>query len=317
MAVAATPTLAMGDSERLISRSVPAGAKTGALGKIVGNLPVGRYDSHIHIWGGDPKPDAFFNALGEAGLKGAAVFSRPTCKASSSHPDPLPPAQALDELIEWCSASPTIYPFYYIDPADPAAIDNALMAVEKGVYGFKIIHRTGYPCQNAFLPLYRKIAELGKPITFHTGILWDGRASSEFFRPVNWEGMLNVPMIRFATCHIAWPWVDECIAVYGKLRNAVARNGAAVSPEMFIDTTPGTPKIYRKDALAKIYTVGYNVFDHILFGTDCLTKSYDVKKALALQAADDAIYAELDLEPRMLDSCYRTAFQRYLFGDMP
>lgn len=313
-AVAAMPALAQVGEDRLISKKAPAGAKLGALGKIVGELPPGRYDSHIHIMHGDPDPEAFYSSLREAGLRGAAVFSRPPRKTSKSQPDPLPPEKTVDQLIEWCSAAPTLYPFYYINPADPAAIDNAVMAAEKGVYGFKIIHNDGLPCQPAFIPLYRKIAELGRPITFHTGILWDGLVSSDFFRPANWEGMLNVPKIRFATCHISWPWVDECIAVYGKLLNAITRNGWETVPEMFIDITPGTPKIYRREALAKLHTVGYDVFDHIMFGTDCRVKPYNVGWSKDWQATDDAIYAELGLEAKVIDSCYRTALQRYLFG---
>lgn len=313
-AFASASALSVFGKDQPLSKATPVGARTGALGKVVGELPAGRYDAHVHVWGGEPRPEDFFNALGEAGLAGAAVFSRPVCKASRSHPEPLPPVEAIDEVIAWCSASPTLYPFYYIDPSNPAALDHATMAAEKGVYGFKIIHRTDYPCQQAFLPLFRRIAALGKPLSFHTGILWDGLASSEFFRPANWEGMLNVPKIRFATCHISWPWVDECIAVYGKLRNARVRNGPASTPEMFVDTTPGTPRIYRKDALTKLYTVGYDVLDHVFYGTDCLTKAYDVKKAKSIQAQDDAIFAELGLSARLIDSYYRTAFQCYLFG---
>ena len=280
----------------------------------MGELPPGRYDSHIHVMGGKPDPEALVSSLNEAKIAGACIFSQSPYKRSRAQADPVPPEQAMDECIAWASASPTIYPFYYIDPAAANAIDLVDMAVEKGFYGFKVIRGDGYPCDEKTIPVYRRIAHYGKPLTFHTGILWDGCNSSEYFRPANWEGLLECPGLRFALCHISWPWCDECIAVYGKLLNAITRNGWENVPEMFIDTTPGTPKIYRKDALSKIYTVGYDVFDHVMFGTDCRVKPYNGKWSLDWRETDDAIYDELGLDARWRDSIYRTAFQRYLFG---
>jgi len=85
-------------------------------------------------------------------------------------------------------------------------------------------------------------------------------------------------------------------------------------PEMFIDTTPGTPKIYRREALTKVFTVGYDIFDHIMFGSDCRTARYNAKWTQDWFSMDDGVYAELGLGEKDLDSIYRTAAQRYLFG---
>ena len=288
--------------------------KKGQLGKYVGELPPGRYDSHIHVMAGEPDPEKLANSLAEANLAGACIFSQPPVKRNRATPDPLPPEKAMDACIAWASGSPTIYPFYYIDPAGPDACDLVDMAVGKGIYGFKVIRGDGRPCDAKTIPVYRKIAAAGKPVSFHTGILWDGCDSSDYFRPVNWEGLVACPGLRFALCHISWPWCDECIAVYGKFLNAITRNGAENVPEMFIDTTPGTPKIYRRDALSKLYTVGYDVFDHVLFGTDCRTCAYNVKWSDDWLRTDDAIYDGLGLDGIWRDSIYRTAFRRYLFG---
>ena len=220
----------------------------------------------------------------------------------------------MDECIAWASASPTIYPFYYINPAAPDAIDLVDMAVEKGFYGFKVIRGDGYPCDEKTIPVYRRIAKHGKPLTFHTGILWDGCNSSDYFRPANWEGLLDCPGLRFALCHISWPWCEECVAVYGKMLNAITRNGWENVPEMFIDTTPGTPRPHRREALSKIYTYGYDVFDHVMFGTDCRVEPYNVKWSTGWRETDDAIYDELKLDARWRDSIYRTALCRYMFG---
>lgn len=293
----------------------PAKLGTGPLGKVVGGLPPGRYDSHIHVMHrGTPEPEKFLRTLEAAGMKGACIFSVcPTRRFKNELPDP-DPAWAMDNVIAWASASPLIYPFYWIDPVKPNACDLVDMAVEKGIYGFKVIRCEGRPCDGSAMKVYEKIAKAGKPLTFHTGILWDAMASSDNFRPANWEPLLDIPGLRFALCHISWPWCDECVAVYGKLLNSMAVRGSAV-PEMFIDTTPGTPKLYRKDALTKVYLTGYDVADHVQFGTDCTVKDYNLGDwSVDWQRTDDGILSGLGLDAKTLDSYYRGSLARYLFG---
>jgi predicted TIM-barrel fold metal-dependent hydrolase len=297
--------------------TVPANAaalgKRGALGKFVGELPPGRYDAHVHVYPGEPEPEKLVRSFAEAGLAGGCIFSGCPVKWEKSWPNPLPPAGEMDRVIEWASLSPAIYPFYWIDPVRPDACELVDMAVEKGIYGFKVIRSEGRPVDEKSLPVYRRIAHHGKPVTFHSGILWDGRPSSDNFRPANWEGMLAVPGLRFALAHISWPWCDECIAVYGKLLNAILERGDKV-PEMFIDITPGTPKIYRRDALVKLHTVGYDIRDHVMFGSDCRVSDYNGNWTKDWMATDGAIYAELGLDGGQIDSIYRKSLERYLFG---
>ena len=38
--------------------------------------------------------------------------------------------------------------------------------------------------------------------------------------------------------------------------------------QMFIDITPGTPLIYRREALQEL--IAYGAEDYMLFGTDCI-----------------------------------------------
>ena len=286
----------------------------GPLGKIVGELPPGRYDSHLHVHAGKPDPERFKREIDAAGLAGCCLFSIRPYRDFPSEPPLLDPARAMDEVIEWCSASSTFYPFYYIDPVRPDACELVDMAVEKGIYGFKVIRSSGKPCEGSAMKVYERIAKCGKPLTFHTGILWDAKASSDNFRPGNWEPLLDIPRLRFALCHISWPWCDECIAVFGKFQDAVRKRGVGNVPEMFIDTTPGTPKIFRRDALAKVFTVGYKVFDHIQFGTDMNTEGYKANWCKAWMDTDDALFAELGLGAKAIDSNYRGSLQRYLFG---
>ena len=83
---------------------------------------------------------------------------------------------------------------------------------------------------------------------------------------------------------------------------------------MFIDTTPGTPKIYRRDALVKLHTVGYDIRDHIMFGSDCRVMNYNTKWTKDWLDFDDGVYAELGLDDGWIDSIYRRSLERYLFG---
>ena len=292
---------------------IPADAKKGPLGKVVGELPPGRYDSHIHIHPGDPKPDVLAKAFKDAGLAGGVIFSQRPERLHPRSPVPPPPEVAMDKAIEWCSGSPLIYPFYWIDPGAPDAVELVNMAVEKGFYGFKVIRGSGKPVDSRTLRCYKQMAKHGKPLTFHSGILWDGQDSSDNFRPANWEGLLEVPHLRFCLAHVSWPWYDECIAVYGKLLNAIASRGFEV-PEMFIDTTPGTPKVYRQEVLRRLFLTGYDVVDHVQFGTDCSAHNYNHAWSGDWRKTDDKILGELGLGEKQLDSYYRGSLQRFLFG---
>ncbi len=249
--------------------------KKGRLGKYVGTLVPGRYDAHIHVHPGEPDPDRLVKSFAEAGLAGGVVFSRSPYARTFPDAKPQTPEEAVDNVIAWCSGSPSIYPFFYIDPAAPDACEQVDMAVEKGIYGFKVIRSDGRPVDAVTIKAYRRMAHHNKPITYHSGILWDGRDSSDNFRPANWEGLLAVPGLRFALAHVSWPWCDECIAVYGKMLNAMAHKGTEV-PEMFIDTTPGTPRVYRREALQRLFCSDYQVKYNVMFGSDCSIEGYHV-----------------------------------------
>ena len=288
--------------------------KRGPLGKIVGELPPGRYDSHVHVFHrGAPEPERFRREVEGAGMTGCCLFSLRPDRRLETEAEPPEPEWAMDNVIRWCSASPTFYPFYWIDPTAPNACDLVDLAVSKGIYGFKVIRGSGKPCDGGAMKVYERIASHNKPVTFHTGILWDGKASSDNFRPANWEPLIEIPKLRFALAHVSWPWCDECIAVYGKLLNAIAARGDKV-PEMFIDTTPGTPKLFRREVLAKVYTIGYDVLNHVQFGTDCNARLYNAAWSTDWQKTDDAIFDELGLDAKTVDSNYRGSLQRYLFG---
>ena len=100
------------------------------------------------------------------------------------------------------------------------------------------------------------------------------KPSSPFNRPAEFEALLAVKGLTFCLAHIGWPWCDEMIAVYGNSSTRTLKHADA--GEMFIDLTPGTPPIYRKEALTKLFTVGYDIEDNVIFGTDCTADDYNV-----------------------------------------
>ena len=282
-----------------------------SMNKIIGELPPGRYDAHVHVYPGEPNPEDFAAKLAEAGLRGAVIMSEnPDPMDGSAPPDP---AAAMDRAIEWASASETIYPFYWINPVIDGAIDLVDLAVEKGMFGFKVIPSRFYPGDERAMPVYERIAKVGKPLLFHSGILWDGRPSCKFTRPGNYEDLIDIADLRFCLAHMSWPWCDECIAVYGKFLNALTR---ATKPRasMHVDVTPGTPKIFRRDALTKLFLSGYDVSGRVQFGSDCRTHSYKVQWTKDWMATDDAIYAELGPSVVDPDSIYRGCLSAFLFG---
>ena len=313
--------------ERAAADVRPAGKD---LGK-ARTLPPGRYDEHIHIYeDGAVSPEHFAARIAEAGLAGGCVYSR------EQYPSPrlsdttcLTPEQIVDNVIEWCSASPTLYPFYWIDPSRPDAVDLVDMAVEKGIYGFKVIRNNGYPCDGPALECYRRMAHWNKPLTFHSGILYDGIPSSEYFRPVAFEGLLRVPGIRFALAHISWPWCDECIAMAGKMHDAAwrlrsGRSGATsrkpgAEPDvarMFVDSTPGAHDSWRRDAFAKIYGTCFRkvLNRRLMFGSDCSVHDYRVAYSRKYQDLDDGFLRDHQATAEETDAYYRTTLQSYLFG---
>jgi len=317
VAVAATHGAADGGSEVSPPREKDLGKAK--------SLPSGRYDEHIHIYDDDePKPEAFASLMAEAGMTGGCVFSReqaPSARLAKS--TRMTPEQIVDNVIAWCSASPTLYPFYWIDPSRADAVELVDMAVEKGICGFKVIRNNGMPAAGPALDAYRRMAHYGKPLTFHSGILYDGVPSSEYFRPVAFEPMLRVPRIRFCLAHISWPWCDECMAVFGKIRDSRWRlrdvrtnNPNEEVPAMFIDTTPGPKQIWRKEALQKLYLTQFKnpIKDRLMFGTDNNVRSYRVQHCREYQDFDDALFREMELTDEQVDSYYRKALESFLFG---
>ena len=263
------------------------------------------FDLHVHSNIKYAAPEAYIAKLAEAGVYGSAVFS------PSPHRDGLTLRERLDYIMDFCKEFPgRLFPVLFIHPEDDGAAEIAAEAVNRGITGFKMICNNYYISDPKPMTLVEAIAKLGKPICFHSGILWDGSPSSNYNRPANWECLLNVSNLKFSLAHCSWPWYDECIALYGKIQNSYRSKPEAC--EMFFDLTPGTPAPYRRDLLTKLFTVGYDVKHNIMFGTDCNT-DYNPEWSKKWQDIDNKLYDELGVDDETRRCIYMDNFMRF-FG---
>ena len=267
-------------------------------------------DGHIHIMTDKRDHNDLAGRLKKAGVDGGMIISLPP----AAFPDLAPstsPAERLDNLFFWTEPSDNLYPFYWIDPTEPDAADQVGRAVERGVNGFKVICNHFFCGDERAMPVFKVIAQAEKPMLFHTGILWDGLPSSRYNRPSEFEALLEVDGLKFSVAHISWPWCDECIAVYGKFLSAYSIR-PELSVEMFIDLTPGTPPIYRREALTKIYTIGYDIENNVIFGSDCRADKYDSDWTTEWINRDNEIYKDLGLDQSIIDKIYGENLKRFL-----
>ena len=271
------------------------------------------FDMHIHGKNTPQDPDGLVAAWGKAGVYGGCVFSAPP-KEQQIYSGYLGGGstyeQRLNEALGWTRGyEDRIFPVMWIHPYEENIFDTVRDAVKNGIVAFKMSCTNYYIYEERPMEVLREIARLGVPVIFHTGILWDGKLSSDYNRPLNWEPLIDIEGIRFSMGHCSWPWVDECIALYGKFLNARTK-GKKV--EMFFDLTPGTPEIYRRDLLTKIYTVGYNVGDSVMFGLDCRADAWRWQWAENWLKIDKEILDDLGVSEEIREKMYHKNLMRFL-----
>lgn len=266
------------------------------------------FDMHTHAMAGTPAPEKLLERMNEAGIYGGCVFSnRPKFPYSDIGTEF---DERVDEVLAWSKGyEDRIFSVVWIHPYEPNIIENLHKAVEKGVCAFKIICTDFYVYEEECLKVLREIASLGVPVFFHSGILWDGRVSSSYNRPINWEALISIKGLRFSMGHCSWPWIDECIALYGKFLNSLLNGDTA---EMFFDITPGTPDIYREELLTKLFTIGYDVGDNIMFGTDAFSDNYSSSWAKKWLKTDKEIMDKLGVSLACREKLYHKNIMRFL-----
>ncbi|TFG72459.1 MAG: hypothetical protein E4H27_02595, partial [Anaerolineales bacterium] len=154
-------------------------------------------DGHIHIWDGAVDPSNLLGSMRQSGVDGGNLLSQAPASFSGSMHAGSPQAR-LENLMAWCEHAPMLQPFFWIDPVDTDAVAQVAMAVDMGVAGFKVICDHFYPGDARAMRTFRAITAAGKPIMFHSGILYDGKPTSQYSRPVNFEVLLDIPGVRFS-----------------------------------------------------------------------------------------------------------------------
>ena len=275
-------------------------------------------DCHVHTNPAALSKEELINELDMAGIEKIVLMSRHPASFSGKTGEEgdifgkaVSPAAALAQVMEWAAFSNRLIPFFWIDPLEEDALDQVDKAIDAGIAGFKVISNRHFPADEKPMLVWEHIAKANKPILFHSGISWGNGAWSQYNRPVGFEPLFEIPKLRFALAHVSWPWCDECLAVYGNWQNRKDRG--VTSAEMFIDTTPGTPPIYRNEVFYKMYSIGYDIEDNIIFGTDCTSK-YDSNNAKEILAMDKKALDHAGASPEQREKYFGKNFLRFLNG---
>ncbi len=259
-------------------------------------------------------PQRVLDSFREVGLTGGCLFS-PSPKDKYGKFIPYEERMRILEAYTHGQAG-RLFPVFWVHPDEPDAEERILDAHRRGVTAYKFLCDTYYVYEEKSMRLLRRIAEMGKPVIFHSGILWYGGETSKYNRPLNWEALIDLPKLRFSMGHCSWPWHDECIAMYGKFLNHLLSTDVKEPCEMFFDLTPGTPPIYRRDLLFKLFRIGYDVENNILFGTDSILPDYNPKWVAGWMERDAALYSELGVSDAIVRKIYRDNIRRFLGIDV-
>ncbi len=264
-------------------------------------------DSHTHL-GFAKNEKTIKEYIGNIEIAGACVFSPPPLEYDPQIGKDF--YTRLKEVINFTAEYKDIlFPIVWIHPYEEDIFKKIDICAEKDIAGFKIICSNFHVGEEQVIEVLKHISNIGKPVFFHSGILWDGQNSSIYNRPANWEALINIKGLKFSLGHCSWPWTDECIAVYGKFLNAASKGDKA---EMFLDITPGTPEIYRRDLLTKLFSVGYDVGNNIFFGTDCNAEAYNSSRLSNWLKIDKELLDELGVSKEVRKNLYYNNILRFL-----
>lgn len=273
------------------------------------------FDMHNHAKNTEPNPELLLENMGKAGVYGGCVFSNQPWLGEDKKGTIFESGTSFDERLKEVSCwtkgyEDRLFPVIWIHPYEENIIDKIHRAVEAGICAFKIICCDFFVYEEKSMEVLKEIASLNKPVIFHSGILWDGGVSSKYNKPINWEALLEIKGLKFSMGHCSWPWIDECIALYGKFLNALTKRSD--SAEMFFDITPGTPEIYRKELLTKLYTIGYDVGHNVMFGTDARAGNYNYNWTAKWLEIDGKILDEIGVSTKNRELLYHDNLMRFL-----
>ncbi len=265
-------------------------------------------DCHIHTYSGLDKVETLAQGLDQSGVDKIVLFSY--------HPDsfelyaPDKPADRLGMVLSWAKACPEkIIPYHWIDPMDGGVFEEIDRAVEMGIHGFKIICNRFFPRDDRPMRVCAHIAKTGRPIIFHSGILYAGLDASQYNRPIHFEKLFDIPNLKFMMGHVSWPWQDECLAVYGKWR--YNKENKRTSAQLYLNTAPGTPAMYREEVLTKVFRIGFGAEDHVVFASSTSSR-YEAEHVSELASRDCAILDKLGIDAKTREKYFGENFLKFV-----
>lgn len=235
---------------RARAADVQAAAPKGAAGaERLRALDIPVVDGHLHLSGGE-SAERVLETLDAAGIRSAcliAPFLEPGEWVPMTGAALRRANRKLLRLIE--TAPERLWGLVSVDPRSGSAVrELEELAACPAVRGLKLIPHEWRVEDPGALRLYEACEALGLPILFHSGIFIGGR-TSDHCRPARYEVVRRFPGLRVVLAHLGWPWTDEAIAV----AHMDPLKGRA--PQILLDTSPGTPPVYRPEALRRALAV--------------------------------------------------------------
>jgi predicted TIM-barrel fold metal-dependent hydrolase len=271
------------------------------------------WDCHVHCHDGTETAEQVLREMDKAGITRVSLFSYFPGNVRELCPPPSRSQfrSAIDHVAAIQAAAPDrIHGLCWADPRTDGVVEEIEYALaDRGLHGVKMIPNHWSASDEFMYPLYEKLRELNKPIHFHSGILYAFGDSSRFCRPVLYEALINFPGLRFAMAHISWPWVDECIALFGHF-NSVAHT-RRTNCQMWIDCSRGTPDVWRLDALRK--AVPFCGTGRLMYGTDCYAGSIGAAAPTSVRKDTELLQGVLGLSSEQVQQFFWGAAES-LFG---
>ena len=271
------------------------------------------YDMHIHTDGVEFDRDALLAEMAKAGIYGGCIFS-PQPVGNNSEVG-LPFRARLDRILEITRGyEGRLFPVLWVHPDEENITENVKIAAAEGLAGFKIICNNFYPYEDKCMALLRAIAALDLPVFFHSGILYSrGFGRAEYSRPIHFERLEEIPGLRFSMGHCSWPWIDECIALYGKFSyKQTIRKPGECPAEMFLDLTAGAPLTRQEEILTKLYLFNQNVGNNIFFGTDQWAERYKGENAITWLKEERRVMDKIGVRLDLRQKTYHDNLMRFL-----
>ena len=271
------------------------------------------YDMHMHSHGLLPaEPKKLLTSMEEVGVYGACIFSdAPDVDNTQYAHGGVGFEQRLERVLEWCDGyEGRLFPVLWIHPDERGIRKKVRIAAERGIVAFKLIPYNYHADCKKNMRLMHEIAELGKPVIYHAGGLWNDSASSKYLHPESYEALLTVPNLRFSLAHCAWPWMDECLAMFGKINYTRRVHGRTA--EMFIDVAPGTPGFYRRMMFERMFGGVYDISHNTMFGIDVTANTYNKDYARGVIERDEALYREFGVSDEVKSRIFCDNLFRFL-----